>query len=227
MATGRRTTIGLKIFDRPGPEAVTYDLSKGDCVTITVPVGSKWTSGPHWHETHTEFLQVLQGRAFIRLGLRAGVYGPEDGVIEVPKYTVHEWHRTEGKHDQDFLVVREWTVPSDGQKEMFFRMLNSCLTEAHPQLKYTTPAMTPRWMWSWIESWIVPLQLFCIFRSRDNWPVFVGDDSGWYSWCITHSVLGSASAIGYVFGLQGEYKEYIDAGHNKGFSTRAETRKLR
>ena len=70
MAISRRQTADVKVFKRSGPEAVVYDLSKTNCVTITLAIGSKWTSQPHWHETHTEFLQILQGRAFVRLGNR-------------------------------------------------------------------------------------------------------------------------------------------------------------
>ncbi|OAL39045.1 hypothetical protein AYO20_01796 [Fonsecaea nubica] len=210
MAIRRQQTSNITVFRRTGPAAVTYDLSSADCVTITVPVGSTWTSGPHWHETHTEFLQILQGRAFVKLGARSGVYRAEDGAIEVPRYTVHEWHRVAGDDDGEDLVVREWTMPRDGQKEIFFRMLNSFLTEAHPSSLYTSPAMIPRWVTKWVEHWIVALQLFCIFDSWDNWPVLIGNDNGWLSWAVTHLVLRVASAIAFVLGLRGTYSAYVN-----------------
>lgn len=31
-----------------------------------MPVGSKWTAGLHWHETHDEVLRVVKGRAKVR-----------------------------------------------------------------------------------------------------------------------------------------------------------------
>ncbi|KAH0837578.1 hypothetical protein AYO21_05068 [Fonsecaea monophora] len=210
MAIRRQQTSNITVFRRTDPAAVTYDLSSADCVTITVPVGSTWTSGPHWHETHTEFLQILQGRAFIKLGGRSGVYRAEDGAIEVPRYTVHEWHRVAGDDDGGDLVVREWTMPRDGQKEIFFRMLNSFLTEAHPSSLYTPPAMIPRWVTKWVEHWIVALQLFCIFDSWDNWPVLIGNDNGWVSWAVTHLVLRVASATAFVLGLRGTYSAYVN-----------------
>ena len=209
MATPRRHTADITVFKRSGPEAVVYDLSKANCVTITLPIGSRWSSQLHWHEIHTEFLQIMQGRAFIRLGDRAGVFAPEDGVVEVPKFTVHEWHRAEDGNGED-LVVREWTVPEDGQKEMFFRNLNSFLTEPQPSSMFNTPAIIPAWVRGWVENWIIPLQLFCIFRAWDNWPLFVGDDSGMFSWTVTHMVLGVCSAIGYVLGLRGTYGDYVN-----------------
>ncbi|OCT49786.1 hypothetical protein CLCR_07594 [Cladophialophora carrionii] len=205
----RRQTVHLKIFERQGPEAVIYDLSDADCVTITLPAASRWTSQLHWHETHTEFLQVLQGRAFVRLGDRAGIHGPEDGVIEVPKYTVHEWHRA-ADGDRSDLIVREWTMPGDGQKEVFFRNLNSFLTEPQPSSLYDKPSVIPTWGARWLESWIIPLQLCCIFRSWDNWPVLIGDDSRLVIWPATHLVLGFCSSVGFVLGLRGTYDEYVD-----------------
>lgn len=209
MATKRQQSSKVKVFTRSGPEAVIYDLSKPDCVTITLPVGSKWTSDRHWHETHTEFLQVLQGRAFVRLGNRAGVFTSDGGVIEVPKYTVHEWHRVEGDEDQEDVVVREWTMPEDGQKEVFFRVLNSFLTEPHPASMYQKPIFVPLWLKSWLEAWVIPLQLFCIFQAWDNWPVLVGDDSGLFSWTVTHAVLRIASMMGFLLGVRGTYEEYV------------------
>jgi hypothetical protein len=207
MAVRRTHTAATKVFVRSGPEAVVYDLSELDCVTITLPVASRWTSGPHWHESHTEYLQVLEGYAFVRLGLKAGVFGPDDGVIEVPKYTVHEWCRA--REDGKQVRVREWTKPADGQKEIFFRSLNSFLTEAQPSAMYRLPAIVPRIIRNWLERWIIPLQLFCIFRACDNWPLFVGDDSGLVSWVFTHILLAAASAVGAILGLKGTYEEYV------------------
>lgn len=212
MAIKRRLTSHVQVFTRKGPQAVIYDLSEAPHVTITVPVSSTWTSGPHWHETHTEHLQIMQGAAIVRLGDRPGrPYGTGDGVIEVPRYTVHEWHRVPpGDGDEEDLVVREWTVPEDGQKEAFFRMLNSFLTEDDPRCLYKVPTITPVWLRRMIGRWVIVLQLFSIFREWDNWPVLVGDNGGgWLSWSLTHAVLYACSWFGAVLGLQGIYIEYI------------------
>ena len=219
MAIKRTTTTHIQLFERKGPEAVIYDLSNPECVTITIPPGSQWTSEAHWHETHTEYLQVLHGRAFVRLGDATREFEPADGAIEVPRSTVHEWHRVKADDDQEDLVVREWTVPEDGQKEAFFRMLNSFLIEEDPASLYTAPRMTPRWVIGWIEQWVVMMQLFAIFRACDNWPVFVRGDTntnggspGLFSWLVTHFVLNVSSGVGYVFGLRGRYGEYVADG---------------
>jgi hypothetical protein len=153
------------------------------------------------------------------LGPRYQEYDSQDGAIEVPKSTVHEWRRVWGEgeeehqEDQD-LIVREWTVPEDGKKEVFFRMLNSFLTEDHPGSLYEAPGMVPRVPLrvasAWIEQWIVMLQLFAIFRSCDNWPVLVGDDCDLFSRSVTHLVLAIATGIGYMLGLHGTYREYVN-----------------
>ncbi|KAK1216412.1 hypothetical protein PQX77_020965 [Marasmius sp. AFHP31] len=119
------------IFTRPLPQAVTYDLSIPDQATITLPPQSTWTSGPHWHETHTEYLQVLSGHAEIRLGGKIlQSVGPDDGVITVPRYTIHEWKRSNFDGPEDDLVMREWTDPKDGMKEVFFRSVNGLVLDA-------------------------------------------------------------------------------------------------
>ncbi|KIV83004.1 hypothetical protein PV11_05065 [Exophiala sideris] len=216
MAIKRTTTTHLKSFERKDPEAVIYDVSRPECVTITIPAASQWTSGAHWHETHTEYLQILQGRALVRLGQAARELGPGDDVIEVPMFTVHEWHRVKDDNGDEDLIVREWTVPEDGQKEVFFRMLNSVLTEERPSSLYTTPRFMPQWVGRWIERWIVMMQLFAIFRAGDNWPVFVGgktstngDSPGLLGWVVTHVILYVGSWVGYVLGLRSQYGEYV------------------
>ncbi|KAK6069067.1 hypothetical protein SCUP234_10857 [Seiridium cupressi] len=118
------------IFSRPAPAAVTYDLSIPNQATITLPPKSTWTSGPHWHETHTEFLRVLSGAAEITL---SGAVLPsvtrDDGIVTVPRGAVHEWRRSRAANGEEDLVVREWTHPGDGAKEVFFRNLNGMVLD--------------------------------------------------------------------------------------------------
>jgi hypothetical protein len=137
-------------------------------------------------------------------------------------FTVHEWHRVwdsranPNDEDDGDLIVREWTAPEDGQKEVFFRMLNSFLTEPHPSSLYEIPSsniLRPamRITKGFIERWIVTLQLFAIFRAWDNWPVLVGPSNGYFSRLATHVVLGFCSSVGrYMLGLGGLYGEYVD-----------------
>ena len=137
------------------------------------------------------------------------VCGPGDGAIEVRRGLVHEWRRVGEGSDGSELVVKEWTVPEDGQKEVFFRMLNSFLMEERPSNMYESPVTMPRWMRAWVERWVVVLQLFIIFRGLDNWPVLVGSGSGFFSWIVTHLVLTICSCFGHLLGLRALYREYV------------------
>lgn len=214
----RTNTQHLTTFTRPAPGAVVYDVSQEHVVTISVPPQSTWTSGLHWHEKHTEYLQVVMGRARIMLDGNTRVYGPSDGVIEVPKFTIHEWQReakgyarADGEEMKD-LVVREWTVPADGQKEMFFRMLNSYLIEPEPQRLHRWLPL-PSSLLVWLEQRVVLLQLFTIFREMDNWPTFdeEANRADWQTWAVTHTYIQCSWLVGNWLGLEGRYPEYVGA----------------
>ncbi|XDG10342.1 hypothetical protein ABKA04_009957 [Annulohypoxylon sp. FPYF3050] len=193
-------------FTRPAPAAVTYDLSVPDQATITVPPGSSWTSGPHWHEAHTEFLQVLAGRARVTLGGRTFVVGKEEGVVTVPRGVVHEWRRAdkEGEEEGDKdgevggdgeLVVREWTEPKDGAKEVFFRNLNGLVLDA------AASGRGGSWTNTFLE-----IELWNLFWRADNYPVVLS--TGWIGGVATKVVMGLAVTFGWVFGCRGVYEEY-------------------
>ena len=214
----RTNTQHLTIFTRPSPAAVSYDVSQPHSVTVTVPPQSTWTTGPHWHETHTEYLQVLEGLARAMVNGKTRVYSHSDGVIEVPKFTLHEWQReakgyarANGEERKD-LVVREWTTPADGHKETFFRMLNSYLIEPEAQRLHGQLRLPP-FIVAWIEQRVILLQLRVIFRALDNWPAM--DDEAecvdWLTWVVTHAHLYFAGVIGKLLGLEARYEEYVGA----------------
>ncbi len=215
----RTSTKHLTLFARPHPAAVSYDMSQPDSVTITVPPQSTWTTGPHWHESHTEYLKVLEGLARIRLGDKTKVYGPLDGVIEVPRFVIHEWQReakgyarTDGEERTD-LVVREWTAPADGQKEMFFRTLNSYLLESEPEKLHRSLPL-PSFLLDWLEQRVILVQLLVVFRTMDNWPAYNGEAGsvGWRTWISRHMYLLLAAAVGKLLGLERTYEDYKGPG---------------
>jgi hypothetical protein len=43
----------------------------------------------HWHETHDEFIRVVEGQLEIALGSHVQLYGPEDGEVRIPKGVAH------------------------------------------------------------------------------------------------------------------------------------------
>lgn len=214
----RTRTRHLTSFTRPGPAAVTYDLSQRSVVTITVPPQSTWSTSPHWHETHTEYLQVIHGLARITLSGQTRIYSASDGIVTIPPFTIHEWRREatgyarpDGQEGVD-LVVREWTSPADGQKGLFFRTLNSYLLEPQPQrLHRPFPLPTPSFLVEWVEGRVDLLQVLVIFRAMDNWPVLFNryvERVNWRTWGMTHAYLLFAVGIGKALGLDGTYEEY-------------------
>jgi quercetin dioxygenase-like cupin family protein len=195
----RTTTKDRSSFTRPGD--VTYSLPSpafsSPVVTITLPPNSKWTSGLHWHETHTEYLAIIQGSALITLNSVTKTYTPSDGIIVIPRYARHEWRRASSSDEE--LIVKEWTDPEDGEKEVFFRNLSSVIEDATKDRKP--------------NEWSLTHQLFVIFRALDNFPVLV--DLSYVpvvgkglEWAITHFVLGYAVLLGLVLGWKSVYPEY-------------------
>ena len=177
----RTNTESLTTLTRPSPAAVLYDVSRPHSVTITVPPQSTWATGPHWHEMHTEYLQVLEGLARVMINGKARVYSPSDGVIKVPTFTLHEWQREAkgyarvDREERKNLVVREWTTPADGQKETFFRMLNSYLIEPEPQRLHGRLRLPP-FIVAWIEQRVILLQQVpLVFTERDGVLSRLGD----------------------------------------------------
>jgi hypothetical protein len=168
-------------------------------ITITLPPSSDWTSGLHWHETHTEYLSVIRGVALITLNNITKRYIPSDGIIVVPRYARHEWRRAEARGEE--LVVREWTDPADGLKEVFFRNLSSVIED---EVKVTDGR---------VRGWWLELQIWIVCLAMDNFPVFVE-----FQWIpllgnflerlVTHFVLCIAALVGVPLSLKGVYEEY-------------------
>ncbi|MCJ1329984.1 hypothetical protein MMC10_006665 [Thelotrema lepadinum] len=193
----RTRTTDLKAFQRPN---VTYEFSTGPkahIVTITVPPGSDWTSEPHWHHSHTEFLSVKKGTALVTLGSHTHSITPSDGPVTIERGMIHEWRRDSS--DSGVLIVEEWTDPADGEKELFFRNLCSALLDMT-----ASPSHAPSPSWLPFDWWI-SLQLFLVFREFDNYPLFY---SGVTSRPVTYLILRVAQFVGLILGLRGHYNEY-------------------
>jgi quercetin dioxygenase-like cupin family protein len=195
----RSVTKDHASFTRAG--SVTYALPSpplsSPVVTITLPPKSTWTSGLHWHETHTEYLQIVRGTALVTLNNASRTFAAEDGIITVPRFARHEWQRA--TPDGEELVVKEWTDPADGQKEIFFRNLSSVILDC------TKDGPPNEWWLTW--------QLFVVFWGLDNYPVFL--NLVWLpligtmlEWALTHVLLFAAVLTGKIIGLKSAYGEY-------------------
>ncbi|KAJ4983817.1 hypothetical protein SVAN01_10680 [Stagonosporopsis vannaccii] len=92
------------------PTAPSSDATTPLKTTIALPRRSDWTSGLHFHATHTEYLRLLKGAIFVQLNgqmklisavkggeidRNTGQLAQEGLVIEVPRYARHNWGRLE------------------------------------------------------------------------------------------------------------------------------------
>jgi len=168
------------VISRPLPNAVTYDLSRPAHVTITLPSGSTWSSGLHWHETHTEYLRVVRGAIRVRLGGQertlAATPPHSHPEVRVDRHVWHEWRRADPTGSDDVVVV-ERTEPADGEKALFFWNLNGVILAAGRMGSGRQGIMgfvylPARLRGLLLDLWI-SLNLFVIFYHLDNVPVLL------------------------------------------------------
>ncbi|KAK3064985.1 hypothetical protein LTS18_014871 [Coniosporium uncinatum] len=159
----RTVTKDRSIFFIPGQGGITFE-PKSPFVTITFPVGFPERKGLHWHETHTEYLEVVQGIALITLGEVTETFSSADGIIVIPRFTHHEYRRADtveaGRDGKDVgLLVREWTDPADGQKQLYFRNVMGLIEDRAGETLLSN-------VWT---LW----QLFVVFSGNDNFPLLL------------------------------------------------------
>jgi hypothetical protein len=192
------------IISRPLPNSVTYDLTNTPHdVRITLPRGSTWTSGLHWHETHDEYLVLVSGRIRVRVGEVTRVLTapasssgppthpgeedsshPQTGVeIHIPRGTWHEWSGywgsekeldDEEQEEAEEVVVIERTDPADGDKAVFFWGLNGVILHGGTQ---PTTGSRPTQATGWIARTagrILPIDWMITLAL---WRIFTGLDN--------------------------------------------------
>ncbi|KAI9150400.1 hypothetical protein HJFPF1_10166 [Paramyrothecium foliicola] len=174
-------------------------------VILVFRQGANASTGLHWHEEKTEYLQVLQGHALVTVGDRTGVFGPDDGTITVPRFTLHQFSRAdntpEGAASKDVeLRVKEWTDPPDFAKEIFFRNMLGVIIDRQTGIWGNLKAL---------------LSIFVIMNEHDNYPVFANGPSflgpaaqSFIRRKFTYATLGVISFIGRSLGFKGTYDEY-------------------
>jgi hypothetical protein len=141
----------------------------------------------------------------VTIGDTTAVFGPEDGVLTIPRYTLHEFGRAddavEGAPSRDVdLRIREWTRPADGDKEVFFRNILGVLIDREAGLLGNVKLL---------------LALFVVMDAHDNYPVvvrgpgFLGERArSLVRRGVTYSVLGGLGVLGRLLGFEGSYAEY-------------------
>lgn len=133
---------GTRAILRSGFEAVAYHIPTAPSTedasplkaTIALPRHSAWTSGLHFHATHTEYLRLVKGAIFVELNgrttlisaivggevdARTGQFVQEGLTIEVPRYARHNWGRFEHYNNsarssgrraqQHHMLPEDWT----------------------------------------------------------------------------------------------------------------------
>ena len=191
----RTQSTNLTKINRPDVE---YAFTSNGTTVITIPPGSAWTSEPHWHLTHTEFLDIKSGTALVTLGSTTSSFTAASGRITVPRSVIHEWRRDPA--DDSVLVVEESTDPNDGQKELFFRNLSMAILDT------VSARLNDQLLFRLLPtSWLITIQLFVIFRAYDNYPVTVSGPLG--AW-FTHVLLFLLDSTGRGLGFKARYPEY-------------------
>ncbi|CAG9949861.1 unnamed protein product [Clonostachys rosea f. rosea IK726] len=192
------------MIDEGGVE-IPFDKDERRSVTFVMRRGTKQTTGLHWHEEKTEYLQVLQGQALVTVGDSTAVFGPNDGVITVPRFTLHEFGRAdrvaEGAESCEVdLRIMEWTEPSDGAKEVFFRNMLGVIIDRETGLLGNIKLL---------------LSLFVVMQGHDNYPVFIKGPALFgrtvqssIRRTTTYVVRGGIALAGRLFGLKATYHEY-------------------
>ncbi|CAH0050756.1 unnamed protein product [Clonostachys solani] len=195
------------MIDEGGVE-IPSDKDERRSVTFLMRRGTRQTTGLHWHEEKTEYLQVLQGQALVTVGDRTAVFGPDDGVITVPRFTLHEFGRAdrvmEGADSREVdLRIMEWTEPSDGAKETFFRNMLGVIIDREAGILGNIKLL---------------LSLFVVMQRYDNYPVFIKGPTLFGKTVqssirrtTTYVVRGGIALVGRLFGLKATYPEYTPA----------------
>lgn len=123
MKLSETTSKHSFILGRPGDSVVSFHFKPSDSpardghTIISIPKGSTWSPGPHWHERYVEYVQVRQGSVCLLVNGKKSVITAEDGVQTIPKFAIHNWMRADSKSpadnkDDEEVIVEEWTDPS-------------------------------------------------------------------------------------------------------------------
>ncbi|KAF3050384.1 hypothetical protein E8E11_010154 [Didymella keratinophila] len=198
---------GTRAILRPVQKAVAYHIpvfpSTDDGTplrsTIALPLHSAWTSGLHFHATHTEYLRLVKGAAFVELNgktrfisaLAGGEVDSTDQlvapglIIRVPRYAFHNWGRLQHykASARSGRTVQKDVLPEDWTEEVVVEEWTDPSDITKPLFFWnlngiiTTPDGTilskrQAVAKALLGSLWIDLQLFVVFWELDNWPVF-------------------------------------------------------
>lgn len=201
--------IGTQAIVRQGTDAVVYyvpcaPLNANERIlktTITLPRRSRWSSGLHFHTSHTEYLRLVRGSLFVELDGEVKILSAAAGgqvsdrtgevvksglEIVVNRYARHNWGRAEGYWvDRKLHLHRTLVHPEDVGDEVIVEEWTDPSDITKPLFFWnlngiiTAPLGTPLPRMQALArlllgSWWIAFQLLIIFWDFDNWPVFFG-----------------------------------------------------
>ncbi|MCJ1457282.1 hypothetical protein MMC28_007649 [Mycoblastus sanguinarius] len=229
-------------YTSPSSTTASDSATPNNLTTITFHAYSTLSTQLHWHTTHTEYIRVLNGATLATISGKSKICVAEDGDMEVPRHARHEWMRfdrpsnllsaeqrkaqetwIQSRSDEEVqklretdLIVEEWTLPSDGQKEVFFRNLFSTFRE-------------PQYKSSGFGGVLAYLQVICVMWELDNYPVFIdmngADGTGWGAtaeYVVAYTVMGVSAMMGWLVGCKAVNEEYTPEYLLKRNAERAE-----
>lgn len=154
--------------------------------------------------------------------LQSHFVASSSGVVHIPRYRRHCLGRgdrgssrpslqfkedvltvAESKEWKKDLLVREWTEPKDGEKEIFFRNIAGVVNEPKPSLLQSRHWIV-YWMWGWWIEW----QIWVIGAEGDNFPAVLRGKHARFEWLLVHGICWIAVLVGKSIGLKGRYDEY-------------------
>ncbi|OAQ72025.1 cupin, RmlC-type [Pochonia chlamydosporia 170] len=214
-----------KVIERSLPNGVRYDLTSPGYVTISLPPTSTWSSGLHWHESHTEYLKVVRGSIKVRVGTVERIVSAtaaNQPEIKVDKYVWHEWRRAELGGEE--VVVIERTDPADGQKALFFWNLNGVILNVPKMMDEPSSFLSrcPNLIAQLLLTLLIELNLMVIFAHLDNVPAFFNLPNSRLrvgnllpvgilvamEWFVSHFILSMAALLGWLVGLHPVTRHY-------------------
>ena len=183
---------------------------------LTLPPKSTFSTGLHWHETHEEYLFVLQGKALITVEDVTRVIGREDGVQEVKRGVIHGFSRADSPalsrqrlHEiqqqqqqrngddswmSEDVIVLEFTSPADPLKEVMFRNGVSAFLANDSQLSLPLIA-----------------RILVNMGTLDQYPLIIPagvPGSIFLSWAMVHALFGISVPVLKWWGFRGWEREW-------------------
>ncbi|KAK5045411.1 hypothetical protein LTR84_009275 [Exophiala bonariae] len=203
MSSALPESIAFELFG----DRVIFTFASRHSTLITIPPGSAWEPGAHWHESYVENVRVVKGRAWVSVNGVVKEIGPGEGSVRFELRDVHTFGRADrgrksedSDHEEEDVVLEEWTEPDDGFKQVFFYNLLRIAQTATANSSLFRPSTI--------------LQLVRVIAHVDNYADLLPFLTAYWwlpfslKYALVHAVYGFGSALGWAFGYQKWLKEY-------------------